>query len=66
MHKMFMLVFVKECAHLRQAALSTLFVESKGHSLINTIGCRRMEVIALPTGMNGQQVIENGQIIGGG
>ncbi len=55
---------LKECAHLRQAALSTLLQDSKGYSLINTIGCRRIEVIALPSGINGQQVVEQGETLG--
>jgi len=55
---------LKECVHLRQFALSSLLKEKEGYSLINTIGCRRLELMTLPPGLNGQQVIETGESLG--
>ncbi|MHB8133873.1 MAG: alpha-mannosidase [Anaerolineaceae bacterium] len=49
---------------LRKKALKSLLKDSEGYTLVNTLGCRRLEVIPLPEGSSGQQVIDTGEILG--
>jgi len=53
-----------EGEQFRKNALKSLLRDSEDQTLINTLGCRRLEVIPLPEGSSSQQVNDMGEILG--
>lgn len=55
---------LQQADQLRQEALQSLLQPEPGFTLINTLGCRRREIIALPFGENSVEESAAGQVLG--
>lgn len=55
---------IRQGEKLREQAIENLLLPEPGLALINTLGCRRREIISLPSGEIGSQADNSGQALG--